>query len=125
MIALINGVEGGSVNLFKGATALLLVTLLGDGNDGPAPVQDGTPLDLTGDTVSLEIYDTPSRKNAATKSIAAVLGTVPKVQGHASVPVAVADIDFGPGTYYAFVKRINDTGPTTEFGRKYTTIKVG
>lgn len=125
MIALINGSEGGSVSLFKGATALLLLTLLGDGNDGPAPVQDGTPLDLTGDTVTLEVYDTTTRKNAATKTLTATLATLPKVQGHASLTVAVADIDFGPGTYYAFVKRINDTGPTTEFSRKYTTIKVG
>ena len=124
MIAIINGEEGSSLQLFKGATTMARLLLLSDGNAGPTgqvtPV--GTPLDVTGDTVTLEVYDTQDRRNAVVASIAATIVTA--TAGYLTISISSAQASFGPGTYYGYVKRNENTGTTIEFGRKFLTMVV-
>lgn len=125
MIALINGTEGGSLDLFKGADALLPVTLLADGMTGPTGQVSriGTPLDLTGDTVTLEVYDSVTRKNVATVSLPFTIVTPLAGQGTIAVSLANSNL-LSPGIYYGYVKRSENTGTTIEFSRQFITINV-
>lgn len=124
MIAILNGEEGGSIYLYKGGSDLLRLQLLSDGAVGPTGQVSaiGSPLDVTGDTITVEFYDAPDRRNAATKSVPATI--VAATNGYTTVTVAAATIDFGPGTFYAFVKRSENTGSTIEFSRKYNVVTV-
>jgi hypothetical protein len=124
MIALIQGEEGSQVELFKGGSALIPLQLLSDGTVGPTGQveQKGTPLDVAGDTTTVEVYDTQDRRNAVVKSLATTIVTA--TSGYLTVTVATATIDFGPGTYFGFVKRLENTGTTVEFSRRFFTVVI-
>ena len=124
MIAILNGVEGGTLDVFKGADALIQLTALSDGTAGPTGqvARIGTPLDVTGDTVSLEIYDAVTRVNTVSLSVAAALVTVAAGQGTFSITATASAALLAGKVYYGFVKRAENTGTTVEFSRKYVTI---
>jgi hypothetical protein len=81
----------------------------------------GVPEDCDTDTVTLELYDTTDRRNAVTKSIA--LAGADDDLGELSFTPTVASVDFGPGTYYAFLKHI--AGTVTTISTNYAKITVG
>jgi hypothetical protein len=115
MRALVNGEEGGALTLFKGADASLNLMLLND---------DGTiPANLSSDTIALEFYADARRSAAAVFSKAAVVGTL--AAGLYTVSPTAADMNFGPGTYYAFAKRTQDeTGTPVTVSKKYVTVTI-
>jgi hypothetical protein len=124
MIALVNGEEGAGQVLFKGGATMWRIHLLSDGTEGPTGqvTPKGTPLDITGDTVTVELYDTADRRNTAVKSVTVALTT--PLGGYGTATFANATVDFGPGTYWAFVKRLENTGTTAEFSRVFNTVTV-
>jgi len=125
MIALINGIEGGALKLFKGAATLLRLVVLSDGDNGPSGQvpATGTPLDVTGDTVSLLIYDTADRRNAALATVAGTIVTA--AAGYLTISVLNATIAIGPGTFFGFISRSENTGTTLEFSRNMNVITIG
>lgn len=126
MIALLNGTEGGTLDLFKGADTVLAYTLLSDGLTGPVGQVSriGSPLDITGDTVTLELYDALTRVNVSTVSVAAVLVAAAAGQGTITITPANSATLLAGKTYYAFVKRAENIGTTVEFSRKYFVVTV-
>lgn len=104
-----------SFKLFKAADAPLInVRLIND---------DGTPLNTTGSTVTLEVYSSVDRKSAAVKSL--TLATVAAAAGAMSLTPAVASIDFGPGTYYAFVKHVLTAGSVVTISTNHVKLVIG
>lgn len=124
MIAIINGTEGATLKSFKGGFDLLRLILLSDGTVGPTGqvAAVGSPLDVTGDTVTLEVYDTVDRRNAAVKSLPATI--VGATYGYLTVALTATLMDFGPGTYYVYAKRSENTGATIEFSRVHSVMQV-
>lgn len=124
MRALINGEEGGAIDAFVGADTLLQVLAISDGESGGDPAQilpKGKPLDVTGDTVSVEIYDTKDRRNAAVLSVAATIVTA--AGGYLTALIANAVAVAGlRGVKYAYVKRLENTNSIISFSEKCTTI---
>jgi hypothetical protein len=125
MIAILNGTEGSALDVFKGADSLIQATLLADGLTGPTGQVSriGTPLDLTGDTTTLEVYDSVQRKNVATVSLPFTIVTAAAGQGTIAVSLANSNL-LSPGVYYGYVKRSENTGTTIEFSRQFVTINV-
>lgn len=117
MRAIINGVEGGRVGLYKGGAATLKVRLLGD---------DGTTVDIT-DAVGLTalVYDTKDRRNAATFSKALTPGTL--TAGVATLVLLASDMVFGPSVnnvpYYLFIK-FTDVGNVDSVGLLPTEVII-
>lgn len=104
-----------SFKLFKAADApLITVRTLND---------DGTPLDVTASTVTLEVYTTSDRKAAAVKSL--TLAVVSATAGSLSLTPAVATMDFGPGTYYAFVKHVLTAGAVVTISTNNVKLVIG
>ncbi len=104
MRAIIEGVEGPRLAMFKGGTRSLVIHLIND---------DGSPFDVTGGTVDFIIYDTKDRRNAAVKTKSCTLTTA--AAGYVTAAFLATDMDFGPGAgtpYYGYVKY---TGPSTGF----------
>jgi hypothetical protein len=125
MIAIINGEEAPTLNLFRGGSTQLRGVLLSDGEAGPSGQVSpkGTQLDVTGDTVTFKLYDSPTRKNAASATLAATLHAAPTGGGF-TVVIATADIVLTAGPYYGFVERDENTGTSVEFSRKYSVINI-
>jgi hypothetical protein len=121
MITLVNGVHGGELSLFKGADTVLNLMLLADGSPVQA-VQPGSQLDLTGDTITVEVYTDAQRSVAATATHACALGTV--TAGAATCTIANAAMTYGPGLFYLFVKRVENTGTTTEYSNIPTKLTI-
>lgn len=123
MIAVINGAVGGTLEIFKGTDGVLQFALQSNGRQGPASQVSriGTPLDLTGDTVTLELYDDINRKNAATVSLTGTLVTAAAGTGTFAHSVAQSAL-LVLSKYYAFVKRTENTGTTVEFSDVGTVI---
>lgn len=112
--------------LIKGLSApadVLKLYKAADAADVPVRVMgsDGTPTTITAVTVTVEVYDTISRKNAAIKSFACT--TVVATGGEAKFVASVASVNFGPGVYYAFVKTV--TAGAIAFSDNYITVKIG
>lgn len=104
-----------SFKLFKAADAPLInVRVINE---------DGTPLDTTASTVTLEVYSAVDRKAAAVKSLA--LATVAAAAGALSLTPAVATMDFGPGTYYAFVKHVLTAGSVVTISTNHVKLVIG
>jgi hypothetical protein len=100
MRAIVNGVEGNKLGLFKGANETLKVPLLED---------NGLPFDVSGDTddtIQLLVYATKDRRNAPVKEITVTIGD--DVAGYCTVALTPAIMDFGPQVnavpYYGFFK---------------------
>jgi hypothetical protein len=104
-----------SFKLFKAADAPLInVRAIND---------DGTPLDVTASTVTLEVYATADRKAAAVKSL--TLSVVTAAAGALSLTPTVALMDFGPGTYYAFVKHVLTAGAVVTISTNNVKLVIG
>src|SRR5690348_231590 len=102
MIALLNGVVGGSIDLFKGSNESIKIVLLTDA---------GAQIDLTADiggtgSVVLEIYDTEDRRNAAIDTVVCTTGDL--TAGYMTAAFVPADLNYGPQTnnapYWAYVR---------------------
>lgn len=109
MRAIVNGVEGGRIGLYKGGAATLKIRLLGD---------DGTTVDIT-DAVTLEaiVYDTKDRRNAAIFSKALTPGTL--TAGVATLALLASEMTWGPSTnnvpYYLYI-HFKDVSNVDAFG---------
>lgn len=102
MRLLINGVEAGSPSMFKSAGGTYKCLFLED---------DGTPVDLSSGTTTVEIYDTESRVNTVILSASVTPdGTVPD-GGHGSITItdAQAGSFTTDRTYFGFGKRVVST----------------
>jgi hypothetical protein len=84
---------------------------------------DGTPVNMTGATATLEVYDSIDRKAAAVKSLALTVATA--AAGHLTYTPIVADMSFGPGTYYAFVKHVVTTGSVVTITVNHIKLVIG
>ena len=84
---------------------------------------DGSPLDVSASTVTLEVYDRSDRKNAAVKSLA--LTTITAAAGAMTLTPAVATIDFGPGTYYVFLKHVLTAGAVVTISTNHIKLVIG
>lgn len=104
---------------------VVLVNKAADGVDIPVRIfnDDGSPIDLATGTLTIEVYDLVSRKNAATKSYAT--STVVAAAGAGKVVPTVAVNNFGPGVYYAFAKFVVTSGGAVNISSNYVTFKVG
>lgn len=125
MIAILNGHEGSTIDIFKGADSLVQLTLLSDGSSGPAGQVSriGTPLDVTGDTVTLEVYDSVLRKNPATVALPFTIVAAAGGQGTLAVTATNSAL-LTAGTFYGYVKRSENTATSIEFSRQFVTINV-
>jgi hypothetical protein len=114
MKAIINGVEGPEVRLFKGGDEPALnVVLLSDA---------GAQLDLTADTLTLEFYTKKDRSVTSSLSAAGVIAIA--TAGSLTVTLTSAQLNFGPGTYYGFMKRVENVGSTVEFSNIPATLII-
>ena len=109
--AFLNGKEGDVVAVPKNSRADLTGLLLKD---------DGTSHDLSTATLDMVIYSRADRAVAATATHAAVIVTA--AQGIFTVAIADAAAIYGPGRFYAFMRRTL-AGDVT-FANKYTILDV-
>lgn len=125
MRALINGVEGGALDAYIGADTLFQVILVSDGESGGDAAQitpKGKPLDVTGDTVTIECYDTTDRRNAASISIPCTIVTA--AGGYLTALLTNANaVAALRGTRYAFIKRLENVASIISFSEQYAVIK--
>ncbi len=110
--AFFNGEEAGVLTLAKDADDDFNIALVDE---------DNIPVNLTTGTLTVEVYDTADRRNAAIKSWAITTPDAP-TGGAANVPVSVATTGFGPGIFYAYTKYVL-SGATT-LCRNPTKIKM-
>ena len=82
---------------------------------------DGSVFNLTGSTLTLEVY-TDATRTTSVKSLACVLGGTP-TGGAATVTVAPAGASFGPGKYVAFLK--SDIAGVVNISKNYVTLVAG
>ena len=83
---------------------------------------DGTPLDITGATVTLEVYNARVRSETPTKSLPVT--TTAGASGHGTLTVTGAEMDLPTGTKYAWVKVV-DAGAEVYICDGMVTIQVG
>ena len=107
--------ENESVKLFKAADKQATIVRLLNA--------DGTPFDTTASTVTLEVYASASRNAAAVKSI--TLAAVTEAAGAMSFTPTVANMTFGPGTYYAFVKHVLTAGSVVTISINHVKLVIG
>jgi len=116
MIALIEGVEGGTLDVFKASSLTLKAVLLDD---------TGAQIDLTDGTVDLLIYTYEDRREAVTDTVSGTLTDAPA--GYASFAFVPADLNYGPQTnnapYWAYVK-YTATGGTEYLSRTPSKINI-
>lgn len=114
MRALINGVEGGTLDLVRGTDATWYLSIIGD---------KGEIVNLTGETVTVEFYNRADRANAATLSQAATLTTA--ASGHCTLTITDANsalLAYGTN-YWAFAKRV-DAGALISYAPIPTLVKA-
>jgi hypothetical protein len=123
MIAVINGAIGSTIEIFKGTDGILQFALQSNGSQGPVGQvsRKGTPLDVTGDTITFDLFDDIRRKNVASVSLTGTIVTALAGLGTFAHSAAQTAALTG-STYYAFVKRTENTGTTTEYSDVYTTV---
>lgn len=112
---LLDGVEGGQIDIFKGTDKVMKVRLIGD---------DGAPIDCSSGTFTIEVYDTEDRRNAVSVSLAVVMDGDLDVDGYGLCTLAEATISglSAGGRYYGFAKSIIST--VTTFGNKPSYLNV-
>jgi len=100
MRALFDGEEGSEegVTRYKGADGSLNVMLVND---------DGSNIDITGDTVTIEIHTSAVRSASPVATFTGVI--VAAAAGYYTVALAAVSMTFGPGTHYMFAKRVHLT----------------
>lgn len=115
MRALINGAEGATQKLFAGQDASWLVMLLAD---------DGSLVNVTGDTVTLAFYDRADRRNAATLTVTAAITTA----ASGLCTATITDTNTGTlttgQTYYIAVKRDAGGAGAYSFGALMSSVQV-
>lgn len=115
MLAILNGVRGGTLKLLRGTDAVINGVLMND---------DGSELDITGMTITIELYAKKDRSDTPT-SLAGALsaqpaaGTFTVTIGDSTLPVAT----FSAADYYAWVKR-DDSGDI-ELSKESTVFRLG
>lgn len=111
-IAIVNGEISPTLEAFKGAemTAEIIVLAL-----------DGTPEDLTGGAVALEVHAAKNRTDTPEATFAAVLTAA--TAGHATLTVLSAAMTLTVGTHYAYVK-YTDSGSEVHYGKGQIQINV-
>lgn len=82
---------------------------------------DGSVFNLTGSTLTVEVY-TDATRTTSVKSLACVLGGTP-TGGAATVTVAPSGASFGPGKYVAFLK--SDISGVVTISKNYVTLVAG
>jgi hypothetical protein len=110
-----NATQDSSYKLFKSADAPLINIRLVD--------DAGAPVNLTGATATLEVYDRSDRKNAAAASLS--LTTVVAAAGAMSWTPTIANTAFGPGTYYAYVKHVVTAGTVVTISKNSIKLVIG
>jgi hypothetical protein len=114
MKALFNGQVGGSIQFQKGANySGIPITILTDA---------GAIQALSTGTVDLVVYDTSDRRNAALKTVSVTVTTA--TDGKCTLALVPANLDFGPGTYFGFV-RFTDATSKVFFSRQFTLVNIG
>ena len=115
MRAIINGVEGGNLELFRGSDQTWVLLLTND---------DGSVLDITGDTVTLSFYDFADKRNAALFTVTATLPTA--AAGLASVAITDANSTLlrAGGTVYAHALRNAGGAGAYTYGQKSVSVLV-
>lgn len=101
MIAIVEGSRGKTRNLFRATDDSIVAVLLDD---------DGAPLDVTTDTVTLEVYANSNRSDTPT-SIAGTLTAA--TAGHVTFTIADTDFaltSFSQANYYGYVKWVEAGG---------------
>jgi hypothetical protein len=112
MRMLFDGVEASKLTVFKGHDSPShRMTFLED---------DGTPIDLTGYTVTLEVFDKKTRDDPASQSHAAVLDVA--AGGHVTLSLDDAAMNYGPGTFFGYGQIVN--GGITRLGTEPVEITV-
>jgi len=110
-----HGVVDGSYKLFKAADAPLInIRAIDDA---------GVPINLTGSTSTLEVYATVNRKAAAIASLALTNATA--AAGLLTLTPTIANMNFGPGTYYAYVKHVVTAGTVVSISTNYIKLVIG
>lgn len=108
MLTLINGSKG-AVRLAKGSNNSLRVILAND---------DGSSINLTGDSVDLIVYDRTDRYNAAIATHSGDTLTVPTA-GFATVAIDDSELTYGPGTYYLCARWTDVSASKVFFGQPF------
>lgn len=101
MIAIIEGSRGKTRNLLRATDDSIVAVLLDD---------DGAPLDVTGGTVTLEVYANSSRSDTPT-SISGTLTAA--TAGHVTFTITDTDFpiaSFSAADYHAWVKYVASGG---------------
>jgi hypothetical protein len=110
-----HGVQDNSYKLFKAADcAAINIRAIDD---------LGVPINLTGSTSTLEVYTTANRKVAAVASLA--LTNTTAAAGHLTLTPTIANMNFGPGTYYAYVKHVVTSGTVVSISTNYVKLVIG
>lgn len=113
-VAIVNGHEGGEERIRIGSVARLRASLL---------TEAGVPLDVTGDTVTMELYDKEDRRNASSQSIALPVATA--AAGYVEAAIDQETITADPGTYYGYIKRFENSASVYSFSRKPVKVILG
>lgn len=109
--AFLNGKEGDIFAFAKNSRADLVGMLL---------AVDGSPHDLSTATLDMVVYSRPDRNVTPTATHSAAIVTA--AAGTFTVAIADAAATYGPGRYYAFMRRTL-AGDIT-FANKYTILDV-
>lgn len=114
--------------IFDGNAADAIPYKLYKAADEPAiPVRvlnaDGSPLDVTASTVTLEVYNRLDRSTAVVTSLA--LATVTAAAGALTLTPSIATTAFGPGTYYVFLKHVLTAGAVVTVSVNHVKLVVG
>lgn len=114
MIAIINGERGSTINYIRGSDKTLYGSLLAD---------DGQPFgDLTGDTVTLEIYKKRDRSDTP-QSVAGVLVTATASQVSFALDDGGVLADDAFGKAFAWVK-VDDGAGVVNFSKEFTILNL-
>lgn len=104
MLAIVNGVRGGTIKYPAGSDKTINIIILDD---------DGAPVDVTGDTVSVEVYANANRSDTPTTNAGAL--TAPSA-GHVNSDFAddgdIAGLTKGK-SYFMWVKHTAAGGTVT------------
>jgi len=104
-----------SVKLYKGADgAAIIMRVIND---------DGSLLDTTGSTVTLELYTDTVRTAASVDSLTPAVTAA--TSGHLTLTPTAASINIGPGIFYAFAKRVVTAGGATTISQNYVKVVIG
>lgn len=112
LIAVVNGEISPAIDAFKAAELTAEIMVLG---------LDGTPEDLTGGAVSLEVHAAKNRTDTPEADYAGTLTAA--TAGHVTLTVLSAAFDLSVGAHYAYVKYV-DAGGEKHYGKGQIQLTV-